>query len=214
MPAAWRTRWWSGNGASPTTGSRPARSSRSTKQLLESRGESVIGIDIRDADVLVDLTSPIDRERMVEEVSARSGGRVDAIVAVAGLAAPIPATAAVNYFGMVATLQGLRPLLAGSDPRAHWVSRPSPALLRATKHSSPPFGLRMSPQRLRAQPTWPPTPRQRNADLPVEQSRLCAVGSRTSITDEWAGAGIPLNAIAPVQAGALRGRRQRRIRSG
>ena len=90
-----------------------------TKQLLEERGESVIGVGIRDADVLVDLTAPRDRERMVEEVEARSGGSIDTIIAVAGLAAPAPATAAVNYFGIVATLDGLRPLLAGSDsPRA------------------------------------------------------------------------------------------------
>jgi len=58
------------------------------KQVLEERGETVIGVDIRDADVLVDLTSPHDRERMVKEVEARSGGSIDTIIAVAGLAAP------------------------------------------------------------------------------------------------------------------------------
>lgn len=44
---------------------------------------------------------------------------VDAVVANAGLAHAIPATVAVNSFGAVATLQGLRPLLAASpEPRA------------------------------------------------------------------------------------------------
>ena len=90
-----------------------------TKLLLESRGERVIGVDLRDADIQVDLTSAADRARMVEEMRDASGGSIDAIIAVAGLALPIPATASVNYFGMVATLEGLRPLLAGSDsPRA------------------------------------------------------------------------------------------------
>jgi hypothetical protein len=45
-------------------------STRSLK-LLESRGESVIGIDIRDADVLVDLTSPIDRETALSSQEGR-----------------------------------------------------------------------------------------------------------------------------------------------
>jgi NAD(P)-dependent dehydrogenase (short-subunit alcohol dehydrogenase family) len=77
------------------------------KQLLESRGETVIGVDIRDADVLVDLTSPIDRDRMVREVSERSGSRIDTIVAVAGIAAPIPATAAVTHLcGQVIFVDG------------------------------------------------------------------------------------------------------------
>ena len=85
-----------------------------TKLLIESRGERVISVDLRDADILVDLTSAADRARMVEEVRDASGGSIDAIIAVAGLALPIPATASVNYFGMVATLDGLRPLLASA----------------------------------------------------------------------------------------------------
>ena len=60
-----------------------------TKQLLESRGEVVIGVDIHDADVLVDLATPPIVERMVAEVRAESGGRIDTIIAVAGLAAPV-----------------------------------------------------------------------------------------------------------------------------
>lgn len=37
------------------------------------------------------------------------------MVAVAGLVASSPVTVGVNYFGAKATLQSLRPLLAGSD---------------------------------------------------------------------------------------------------
>ena len=171
---------------------------RATQQLLESRGETVIGVDIRDADVLVDLTSPADRERMVEEVRVKSGRRIDTIVAVAGLAAPIPATAAVNYFGMVATLEGLRPLLAGSDsPRAVGVASfasitpGDDALLAAFQDADERAALERATE-LAADPA--------STGMLIYPSSKAAFAQwvrRSSITDRWAGAGIPLNAIAP-----------------
>ena len=169
-----------------------------TKQLLESRGEEVIGVDIRDADVLVDLTSPLDRERMVEEVSARSGGRVDTIIAVAGLAAPIPATAAVNYFGMVATLEGLRPLLADAGaPRAVGVSSfasitpGDQALLEAFRVGDEAAALAMATELAAAPATTG------MLIYPSSKAAFAQWVRRSSITEEWGGAGIPLNAIAP-----------------
>ena len=94
-----------------------------TKQLLIEQGHRVIGVDIADAEVTVDLGTAEGRSRLVDEVAAHSGGTVDAVLAIAGLASPTVATAAVNYFGTVATLEGLRPLLLGSAaPRAVAVS--------------------------------------------------------------------------------------------
>jgi len=88
-------------------------------EQLRAEGNTVYGVDLRGSDVNVDLTSAEGRTGLVSEVTELSGGTIDAVVAVAGLAAPIPATAGVNYFGAIATLEGLRPLLAGSDaPRA------------------------------------------------------------------------------------------------
>ena len=169
-----------------------------TRRLLESRGETVIGIDIRDADVLVDLTSPLDRERMVAEVRLQSGGSIDTIIAVAGLAAPVPATAAVNYFGMVSTLMGLRPLLANSDsPRAVGVSSfasitsGDQALMAAFQAEDEHAAIARATE-LAADPT--------TAGMLIYPSSKAAFARwvrRASITDEWAGTGIPLNAIAP-----------------
>jgi NAD(P)-dependent dehydrogenase (short-subunit alcohol dehydrogenase family) len=169
-----------------------------TKQLLESRGETVIGIDIRDADVLVDLTSPADRERMVDEVRTRSGGTIDTIIAVAGLAGPIVAGVAVNYFGMVATLENLRPLLAGSpSPRAVGVASfasilpHDDALIADLRAGDEPAALTRAAE-LATDPT--------GSGMLIYPSSKAAVAQwirRESITEEWAGAGIPLNAIAP-----------------
>lgn len=53
------------------------------------------------------------------QVSELSGGSIHAVLANAGLATPTAVTVAVNYFGTVATLEGLRPLLlASTAPRA------------------------------------------------------------------------------------------------
>ncbi|MEV8403788.1 SDR family oxidoreductase [Streptomyces niveus] len=168
-----------------------------TKQLLEQRGESVIGVDIRDADVLVDLTSPGDRERMVDEVKSRSGGSIDTIIAVAGLAAPIPATAAVNHFGMVATLDGLRPLLAGSDsPRAVGVGSfagtgpTDKALLAAFRADDEPSALARATE-LAADPATG------GLIYPSSKAAFAQWIRRSATASRWAGAGIPLNAIAP-----------------
>ena len=44
---------------------------------------------------------------------------MDAVLANAGLATPTAKTVAINYFGTLATLEGLRPLLVDSPaPRA------------------------------------------------------------------------------------------------
>lgn len=92
---------------------------KTTAELLTSRGHRVIGVDLKDADITVDLTTAVGRDALVDEVAERSGGQLDGVVACAGLAAPIPATVGVNFFGMVATLEGLRPLLAKAPaPRA------------------------------------------------------------------------------------------------
>jgi NAD(P)-dependent dehydrogenase (short-subunit alcohol dehydrogenase family) len=169
-----------------------------TKQLLESRGEKVIGIDIRDADLLVDLTSPSERERMVTEVRAKSGGRIDAIIAVAGLAAPVPATAAVNYFGMVATLEGLRPLLANSPaPRAVGVASfagitPGDDSLLAAFAAGDESAALARAGELAADPSTTGM-----LIYPSSKAAFARWIRRSSITDTWAGAGIPLNAIAP-----------------
>jgi NAD(P)-dependent dehydrogenase (short-subunit alcohol dehydrogenase family) len=82
-------------------------------------GARVIGVDRRDAEVSVDLGTSDGRQALVDGVRAIAGDRIDAVFACAGIALDEPCTVAVNYFGVVATLEGLRPLLVrGSQPRA------------------------------------------------------------------------------------------------
>ncbi len=91
-----------------------------TRARLEAEGCTVIGVDMRDAEVLADLGTPEGRAAMVAEVTGRCGGRLDGLAAGAGVSHDDGRlVTAINYFGAVATLGGLRPLLADSpDPAA------------------------------------------------------------------------------------------------
>jgi NAD(P)-dependent dehydrogenase (short-subunit alcohol dehydrogenase family) len=93
-----------------------------TVNHLRERAVRVITCDLRDADVIADLTTTEGRAALIEGVASRSGGVVDAVVANAG-GGPVETSVQLNFFGAVATLGGLRPLLAQSAaPRAVAVS--------------------------------------------------------------------------------------------
>jgi NAD(P)-dependent dehydrogenase (short-subunit alcohol dehydrogenase family) len=93
-----------------------------TARWLRERGGRVIGTDLRDADVIADLTTADGRNALVDGVTRLSAGRIDAIAAVAG-GGPPQTSLQLNFFGTVATLEGLRPLLKSSAaPRAVAVS--------------------------------------------------------------------------------------------
>ncbi len=96
-----------------------------TKALLEKEGHRVIGVDMRDADVVGDLSKPADRERIVAEVTAACGGALDGLVPCAGLSTPAPnrLIVSVNFYGTLAVVNGLRPALAkGADPAVVMIS--------------------------------------------------------------------------------------------
>ncbi len=89
---------------------------------LRDRGHRVIACDLNGGDVTADLATAEGRAALVDGVTRLSGGRIDAIVANAG-GGPPQTMIALNFFGTLATLEGLRPLLAQSPaPRAVAVS--------------------------------------------------------------------------------------------
>lgn len=170
---------------------------KATRELLLGQGHTVIGVDIADADVTADLASAAGRAELVDRVRELSGGTVDAVLAIAGLASATPATVAVNYFGTLATLEGLRPLLEGSAaPRAVAVSSMAALfpvdddLLAALTAGDEPAALARA-EHLAADP-------QTGALIYGTTKRaLSRWIRRTAPTAEWAGASIALNAIAP-----------------
>jgi len=91
-----------------------------TRARLESEGWEVIGIDLKNAEVIADLSKAEGRKAAVAEVLERCGGKLDRLVCSAGLGSNIePASliASVNYFGSVDLFDGLfEALQKGDDP--------------------------------------------------------------------------------------------------
>ncbi|GAB2443196.1 SDR family oxidoreductase [Cupriavidus yeoncheonensis] len=102
------------------------------RQRMLAEGCQVIGVDLRDADIVADLSTAPGRTAAIDAALSRSGGRIDQLVCCAGLGPHVdPATlvASVNYFGVVALLDGLFDALCrGSDPGAVVVSSNSATL--------------------------------------------------------------------------------------
>ncbi|MHC6591648.1 SDR family oxidoreductase [Arthrobacter sp. C152] len=170
---------------------------KATRELLEQRGERVIGVDLHDAEVVADLSTADGRAGMVDVVREDSGGRIDAIYAVAGLALPAPPTVAVNFFGTVATLEGLRPLLAGSDaPRALLVSSMA-ALMASDDDLVALLAAGDEPAALARAEVLAKEPATGGLIYCSTKLALSRWVRRQAATAEWAGAGIPLNAVAP-----------------
>lgn len=167
-----------------------------TADLLRAQGHRIIGVDLHGTDISADLTTHEGRDHMVAQVRELSGGVIDAVVANAGLAKEQTATVAVNYFGAFATLEGLRPLLTGSDaPRA---------VATASMASLFPVDDELVDAMLAHDE---PAAVHRAQELIDSDTASTIYGStkralaqwirRNAASAEWAGAGIPLNAVAP-----------------
>src|ERR1700755_477764 len=82
---------------------------RETAHRLRGAGHAVIGVDLKDADVTADLSTPHGRQEAAEAVLAASSGKLDGAVLAAGLGpGPSPdrprQIAQVNYLGVVELL--------------------------------------------------------------------------------------------------------------
>lgn len=164
-----------------------------TAARIEADGGEVIRCDLHDADVVADLATPEGRRTFLAELERWDD--INAVVAVAGGGLNVE----VNYFGTVATLEGLRPRLATADaPRAVIVS--SIASIRSYDEQLVELCLSGDEAaaveaKNRLLPTDPAL-----FDVTIYASAKSALNSwarRVAPTPEWAGAGIPLNVVAP-----------------
>lgn len=170
-----------------------------TAEKLRADGHTVIGVDLKDADINADLTTAEGRAELVTRAEELSGGVIDGVLAIAGLVIPAPVTVAVNHFGAVATLEGLRPLLAKSDaPRAVVVA--SLAALEEVDQqllelieSGDEAGALAYADSLGA------TANATGSSVLYTTSKLSIARwvRRNAPSAEWAKAGIALNAVAP-----------------
>ena len=162
----------------------------------------MIGVDLRDADVIADLSDPAGRRSAAAEVLAAAGGVLDGAVLAAGLG---PGSgpernrliAQVNVLGVVEPLLAWRPALAAAN-------RAKVVVLASNSTTTVPMVRRRTIDALLAH----------DPDKAVRSIRLLgghgsalmyaaskiAVSRwvrRHAVTPLWAGAGIRLNALAP-----------------
>ena len=164
-----------------------------TRSRLEASGARVIGIDVRDAEVIADLATADGRAAMVREVTAACDGALDGLVAAAGVTHDDGRlVTAINYFGAVATLDGLRPLLAG---------RPGASAVAVSSNSTttqPGLPLDLVDACLAGdEPAALDTAGHGMAAYGATKLALARWVRRHAVTDEWVGAGVRLNAVAP-----------------
>jgi NAD(P)-dependent dehydrogenase (short-subunit alcohol dehydrogenase family) len=145
---------------------------------------------------------------LVDGVTRLSGGRIDAIVANAG-GGPAETSISLNFFGAVATFEGLRPLLESSpapravavssiasfspvDPRLveACLSMDEPAAIAAAKE----FAARNAPLDAMNAAEAIKLSRDLYANAKHALNRWCR---RVAVKPQWAGTGIPLNVVAP-----------------
>lgn len=167
-----------------------------TAHLLRKQGCRVITSDLHDADVIADLATVAGRAALVEDVTRLSDGRIDGIVANAG-GGPPETMLSLNFFGAVATLEGLRPLLSNSPtPRALAVSSISslgptdPELVDVCRRADERAANVAATDAIAAG----------KSPLALYGSAKHALNSwcrRHASQPQWAGAGIALNVVAP-----------------
>jgi NAD(P)-dependent dehydrogenase (short-subunit alcohol dehydrogenase family) len=166
-----------------------------TAARLKAKGHKVIGVDLRNADINVDLGTDHGRNDMVEQVRAHAPGGIDGVLTSAGIAdfERPGLVVAVNYFGTIAALQGLHPQLRG--PGARCVAVASTAVLI----SSPEI---LEIERLCLEGNEPAATAlaSRHSMLqayPASKRALTHWARRAAIKPEWAGSGKLLNVVAP-----------------
>ncbi len=171
---------------------------QATAALLSERGQNVIGVDLKGADITADLSTPAGRTQAIADVMAASGGKIDAIIAAAGISAPRALTVAVNFFGVTDFVDGLVDTLKQSDaPRVVVVSsmaslQPnSPELVDAMLAGDEAKALELG-EALAAQ-----GPEMGYLNYPSSKRAISRWIRKVGITDRYAGNHIPVNAVAP-----------------
>lgn len=169
-----------------------------TAATLRAQGQTVIGVDLHDVDITADLSTQHGRAEAAARAIELADGVVDAVIASAGISAPIAKTVSINYFGVTEFLTALLPALrASTAPRAVAVSSMaslhavSPQLVDAMLADDEARALEIAAELEALGP---------EAGYLMYSSSKRALSRwirREAIHPDWAGNDIPLNAVAP-----------------
>jgi NAD(P)-dependent dehydrogenase (short-subunit alcohol dehydrogenase family) len=171
-------------------------------EKLRAAGHRVIGVDIKKADVVADLSTSEGRTVAAEAVSAACDGQLNGAVLAAGLGpTPDPGSAhrilAVNFLGVVELVEAWRPALAATGNSKCVVvgsnsATTMPAVPRRAVRALLDHDVAKAARAVRMFRSAAPA-----IAYGASKIALSRWVRRTAVTPQWAGAGIRLNAIAP-----------------
>lgn len=169
-------------------------------ERLQGLGHAVIRVDIKDADVVADLSTSAGRRTAADAVLKACDGKLDGAVLAAGLG-PTPGAermiTEVNYCGVVELLQAWRPALAagGSAKVVVFSSNSTTTVPAVPRRAIRALLAGEAEKALRAYRIFG-----RNAPAMAYAASKIAISHwvrRHAVTAGWAGSGIRLNALAP-----------------
>jgi NAD(P)-dependent dehydrogenase (short-subunit alcohol dehydrogenase family) len=163
------------------------------KQQLQSAGHQVISVDIKEGDIIADLSTAGGRQTAVDGIRERAKDGLDGFIPCAGLppvARPLSLVAQVNYFAVVDTVSGLRDLIAKKRGTVLLVSSNSAPMVPAADEF---VQLCLSGDEAAA-----------CAHIETRDGHTAYAGSKRAVTIwmrrnvvDYAAAGVRLNAVAP-----------------
>lgn len=175
---------------------------RAVVDRLAAAGHRVVTVDLADADVVADLSTPEGRKSAAADVMAKCGGVLDGAVMAAGIG-QVPGRdmprriLEVNYLGVVDLLDAWRPALAAAgSSKVVVIASNSPTVTPAVPGKAVRALLAGDAERATG------ALKRFGGRAPVfayAASKLAVSRwvRRQAVTPAWAGAGIRLNAIAP-----------------
>jgi NAD(P)-dependent dehydrogenase (short-subunit alcohol dehydrogenase family) len=171
---------------------------RATAERLRGAGHRVIGVDLRGSDVEADLGTPDGRATAVAAIIRAAEGRLDGLVTAAGIGGSSTEQGgrlvAINYFGSVELVQGLRDALAASGSSAVVCIGSNSATVQ------PDWSIELAEACLSGDETRARELADTALSLfayPASKAAVSWFVRTAAPKTEWIGAGIRLNVVAP-----------------
>jgi NAD(P)-dependent dehydrogenase (short-subunit alcohol dehydrogenase family) len=162
------------------------------KQRLREEGNQVIVVDIKDADIIADLSSRDGRQAAIMAIRETAADGLDGLITCAGLGANVPnhpLITQVNYFGTVELIEGLKDLLSAKRGSIVLISSNSAAM-----NNSPEFvDLLLAGKEEKALSFCETIEAQ---EVYSGTKKAVARWMRSKVAD-YAAAGVRMNAVAP-----------------
>jgi NAD(P)-dependent dehydrogenase (short-subunit alcohol dehydrogenase family) len=163
------------------------------RRQLTGEGHRVISVDIKEGDIIADLSTNEGRQAAVDGVRELAPDGLDGFIPCAGLppvAKPFSLIARVNYFAVVSTVEGLRDLL----------EKKKGSVLFVSSNSAP----MVSTDDTYVQACLAGDEEGACAEIDGREGHTAYAGSKRAVTlwmrrhvVEYAAAGVRLNAVAP-----------------